>query len=273
MVFKPTDILSAHMTFSTLDLTRHDGGLVVVTINRPKSLNALNAAVIDELDACFASLEKDPELRGVILTGSGEKAFVAGADITQFTELDQESGRAFAERGQAVFNRIENFPRPVIAAVNGFALGGGCELALACHLRIAADSARFGQPEVNLGILPGYGGSQRLPRIVGKGIALEMILTGEMVSAARAYEIGLVNQVTPANELLDAAIAKLKVIASKGPIAVTLSLKALRFSDDLSLTAGMLREAELFGEACATADLKEGATAFLEKRAPKFAGK
>jgi enoyl-CoA hydratase len=272
MVFTPIDTLPARMTFSTLELTRHDGGLVVVTINRPQSLNALNATVIDELDACFEALEKETELRGVVLTGSGEKAFVAGADITQFTELNQNSGKAFAERGQAVFNRIENFPRPVIAAVNGFALGGGCELALACHLRMAAETARFGQPEVNLGILPGYGGSQRLPRIVGKGIAVEMILTGEMISAARAYEIGLVNKVTPPDELLGAAVAKLKVIASKGPIAVTLSLKALRYADDLSLTDGLLREAELFGEACATEDLKEGATAFLEKRAPHFSG-
>jgi enoyl-CoA hydratase len=261
------------MTFSTLDITRHDGGLVVVTINRPKSLNALNATVIEELERCFTVLESDAEAKGVVLTGSGDRAFVAGADITQFTTLTKESGKAFAERGQAVFNRIENFPKPVIAAVNGFALGGGCELSLACHIRIASETAKFGQPEVNLGILPGYGGSQRLPRIVGKGIAVEMILTGDMVSATRAYEIGLVNMVVPAADLLETALSRLGVITSKGPVAVRLSLQALRLADDLSLTDGMTREAELFGEACATDDLKEGASAFLEKRAPKFTGR
>ncbi len=260
------------MSFSTLDVDCDDDGLVTVTINRPDSLNALNAQVMDDLDLCFADMEADSSVRGVVITGSGSKAFVAGADITRFASLDAESGEAFALKGQRIFHRIENFSRAVIAAVNGFALGGGCELAMACHIRIASETARFGQPEVNLGILPGYGGSQRLPRLVGKGIAAEMILSGEMISARRAYEIGLVNLVVPADELLDAALAKLKTIAAKAPLAIAYSLEALRFSD-LPLEEGLRKEAELFGKACATEDSVEGATAFLEKRAPSFKGR
>jgi len=260
------------MSFSTLEVHRDDDGLVTVTINRPDSLNALNAQVMDELNRCFIEMEEDSSVRAVVITGSGSKAFVAGADITQFASLDAESGKAFALKGQSVFSRIENFTRPVIAAVNGFALGGGCELALACHLRVVSETARFGQPEVNLGILPGYGGSQRLPRLVGKGIATEMILTGEMVSAERAYEIGLANVVVPAEKLLEVALAKAKTIAAKAPLAVAYSLEALHFSD-LPLEDGLRKEAELFGKACATEDLVEGATAFLEKRAPSFKGR
>jgi enoyl-CoA hydratase len=259
------------MSFLSLEYTCDDG-LAIVTINRPDSLNALNIQVLDELEACFTGMEADDSVKGVILTGSGSRAFVAGADISQFTSLNHASGKKFAERGQSVFSRIEDFPRPVIAAVNGFALGGGCELAMACHLRIASETARFGQPEVNLGILPGYGGSQRLPRLVGKGIATEMILTGDIISAARAYEIGLVNQVVPAEDLMTVSLAKLKSICDKAPLAVTYSLEALRFSD-LPLAEGLRHEAELFGKACETEDFKEGATAFLEKRKPTFHGR
>lgn len=260
------------MSFSSLEFECNEDGLAVVTINRPESLNALNAGVIDDLDRCFAEMATNSSVRGVVLTGSGSKAFVAGADISQFVSLDAESGRAFALRGQEVFSRIENFRKPVIAAVNGFALGGGCELALACHLRIAADTARFGQPEVSLGILPGYGGSQRLPRLIGKGLATEMILTGDMVSAQRAYEMGLVNEVVPAEELLEVSLKRLKNITSKAPLAIAYSLEALR-SSDRPLEEGLRVEAELFGKACSTEDFKEGAAAFLEKRTAVFNGR
>jgi len=263
--------MASDYQFNTLDISTDSNGLAVVTINRPKSLNALNAEVITELDTLFASIEEDEDVAGIILTGAGDKAFVAGADIRQFTALDAESGQAFARRGQAVFTQIEQLRKPVIAAVNGFALGGGCELALACHLRFASSNAQFGQPEVNLGILPGYGGSQRLPRIVGKGLAMEMILTGEMVGAARAYEIGLVNRVSSPESLLDEARAMMSTILSKAPLAIGYSIEAVNCSDR-PMKEGMQREASLFGMACSTDDFTEGASAFLEKRAPVFKG-
>jgi len=260
------------MTYETLLVAVDDHGIATVTINRPDKLNALNAQVIDDLDGFFAVAEEDNAIRGVILTGAGEKSFVAGADIARFRELDGVTGKAFADRGQAVFSRIENLPKPVIAAVNGFALGGGSELALACHIRIASENAVFGQPEVNLGILPGYGGTQRLPRLVGLGIATELILTGNMIKADRAHAIGLANQVVPVDELMEAARKMMGTILSKAPLAVAMSLKALRVADQ-PLAVGLKEEAALFGEACDTEDFKEGVEAFLGKRKASFTGR
>ncbi len=245
-------------------------GIVVVTINRPDKLNALSAGVLDELDAAFAEAADDEDARGVILTGAGDKSFVAGADIGQFTKLDTYTGEQFARRGQEVFSRIENMKKPVLAAVNGFALGGGCELAMACHLRIASENAQFGQPEVNLGIIPGYGGTQRLPRLVGLGLATELILTGDRIDARRAYEIGLVNRVVEPGQLISAARKLVRAITRKAPLAIQFSLQALQPQD---VDAGMRREANLFGQACDTDDAREGARAFLERRKPEFTGK
>jgi enoyl-CoA hydratase len=260
------------MTFETLLYEVDGDGIALVTINRPDKLNALNATVIDELDRCFAAMETDDAVRGVVLTGAGPKSFVAGADISRFPELDAVSGRRMALRGQAVFNRIEALPRPVVAAVNGYALGGGCELAMACHLRVASENARFGQPEVDLGLIPGYGGTQRLPRLVGRGLATELILTGGAIDAHRAHAIGLVNRVVPAEELLDAARGLAATIAKKAPVAVALSLEAIRASE-LDLPHGLTHEAALFGQACATEDFKEGVAAFLERRKAAFKGR
>lgn len=260
------------MPYDTLLVDVDDLGVATVTINRPDKLNALNAQVMDDLDHFFEKAEREESIRGVILTGAGPKSFVAGADIAKFRELDGTSGKAFADRGQAVFNRIENLPKPVIAAVNGFALGGGSELALACHLRIASDTAVFGQPEVNLGILPGYGGTQRLPRLVGLGLATELVLTGAMITADRAYAIGLVNAVAPPQELMEETRKMMGVILSKAPLAVAKSLQALRVADR-PLADGLKTEAVLFGEACDTADFKEGVDAFLSKRKPSFNGR
>ena len=246
-------------------------GVALVTINRPDKLNALNADVLNDLDVCFRHAHSDEDVKGVVLTGAGEKSFVAGADISQFTQLDALTGHRFALQGQAVFNRIEEMPKPVVAAVNGFALGGGCELALACHLRVAAEQASFGQPEVNLGILPGYGGTQRLPRLVGRGLATELVLTGERISAQRAYEIGLVNRVVPTSEVVRAARELVLTIAAKAPLAVSLALDALHASD-LPLHEGLRYEASLFGQACASEDAQEGAAAFLERREAQFKG-
>lgn len=258
------------MAFETL-LYAVEDGIALVTINRPDKLNALNAAVLADLDRAFDEARRDDAVRAIILTGAGEKAFVAGADISQFTRLDARSGHRFALAGQAVFDRIEATPKPVVAAVNGFALGGGCELALACHLRTASEHAQFGQPEVNLGIIPGYGGTQRLPRIVGRGLAAELILTGDRIGAQRAYEIGLVNRVFPAGELIEQTKAFVRTIIAKAPIAVGLALEALRASD-LPLREGLGFEAALFGQACSTEDFREGAAAFLERRKPVFKG-
>lgn len=260
------------MVFETLLLETGDDGVAVVTVNRPDKLNALNASVLDDLDACFAALETDDAIRGVLLTGAGEKSFVAGADIAQFRELDPPSATAFARRGQAVFDRIERFPKPVVAVINGFALGGGCELALACHLRVAASGARMGQPEVGLGLIPGYGGTQRLPRVVGRGIAIELILTGGHVTAERAFAIGLVNRVFEPDVLMAEARAFLGTILRQAPVAVSLSLEAIRASD-LDQADGMAREAALFGQAFATEDVREGVNAFLERRKPFFKGR
>lgn len=259
------------MEFDTLQYARNDDGIVLLTIHRPDALNALNTAVMDDLDRAFRTARADDSVRGVVLTGAGEKAFVAGADIAQFPDLDAVSGHRFAARGQAVFNRIEHMPKPVVAAVNGFALGGGCELAMACHLRVASEQAQFGQPEVNLGILPGYGGTQRLPRLVGHGIATELILTGQRISADRAHAIGLVNRVVAPEALLEEARALVRTIAAKAPLAVAMALQALRASDQ-PLADGQRYEAALFGQACATDDFQEGVDAFLNRRTPTFTG-
>lgn len=259
------------MDFSTLLFDVDSDGIATITVNRPEKLNALNLAVMNDLEAAFERVTQQ-DVRGVIITGAGEKSFIAGADIRQFVELDALDGHRFALRGQAIFNLIEETPKPVVAAVNGFALGGGCELALACHLRIASDNAVFGQPEVNLGLIPGYGGTQRLPRIVGRGIATEMILTGSQFSAQRAFEIGLVNKVVSLEALISEAKALLRIIVSKAPRAVEMSLDALHASD-LPLRQGLHYEASLFGQACATDDFKEGSSAFLERRKPSFSGR
>jgi enoyl-CoA hydratase len=243
-----------------------------VTLNRPEKLNALNNEVLKDLELVFAALEQDAEVGVVVLTGAGEKAFVAGADIAELKTLDTAGARVQALRGQAVFQRIEAMPKPVIAAVNGFALGGGCELALACHIRIASENARFGLPEVSLGIIPGYGGTQRLPRLVGKGIALDMILSGEMVPAAEALRMGLVSRVVPQAELRATAGKLAKTILSRGPLALRSALAAVNEGIEMPQEQGLLYEASLFGLLAATQDMQEGMAAFLEKRQAGFKG-
>ena len=257
------------MAYRTLlyDVRNHVGTLV---INRPEKLNALNALAKEELRDCFLAIRDDKTVSAVIITGAGDKSFVAGTDIAELSELDAVTARQFAERGQELLNVIEGLGKPVIAAVNGYALGGGCELALACHIRLASEKARFGQPEVNLGVIPGYGGTQRLARLIGKGRALEMILTGIQVNAEEAYRIGLVNRVYPAAELMSRADAMAETIASMSQRAIALALKAVGAVGESTLTEGLAKEAELFGLSCATEDFREGTTAFLEKRKPSF---
>jgi enoyl-CoA hydratase len=257
------------MAYETL-LRSVSGRIAVVTVNRPDKLNALNATAKQELRSLFTEIKSDTSIDVVILTGSGEKAFVAGTDIKELTVLGNETGREFSAKGQEVFDLIENLGKPVIAAVNGYALGGGCELALACHIRIAAENAKFGQPEGNLGIIPGYGGTQRLARLVGRGRAMEMILTGDQMSAPEALAFGLVNKVVQQTELMKTAMAMAEKICSKGQIAVRMSLKAVNMTAETSLSDGQKLEASLFGLCCDTADFKEGTTAFLEKRKPAF---
>lgn len=249
-----------------------DAGVALVTISRPKALNALNAQVFDELQACFNQLREDRDVGVVVLTGDGEKAFVAGADIKELAALDGFAAKAVSARGQEVFRAIDGFPKPVIAAINGFALGGGCELALACHLRIASERAKLGLPEVTLGLIPGYGGTQRLPRIVGKGIALELILTGGMISADRAFQIGLVNKVVPAEALLEEAKAMAKTILSRGPLAVQFALEAVGQGLNVGEMEGECIENNLFGLLACSQDAAEGLAAFSEKRPATFTG-
>ena len=254
-------------------LVEKKGHVATVTINRPDKLNALNSQTMNELKDAFTELKSDSETYVVIVTGSGEKAFVAGADISELNKLDVISGKSFAENGQAVFNLIKNLDKPVIAAVNGFALGGGCELALACHIRIASDNAKFGQPEVNLGIIPGYGGTQRLTRLINSGRAMEYILTGDMIDANEALRIGLISKVYPQAELMNKAMEMAKKITSKGQQAIRLSVKAVNMVDEVSGKEGLNYEASLFSLACGTEDFKEGTKAFLEKRKPDFKNK
>jgi len=244
--------------------------IAVVKINRPDKLNALNAATMDELKNVFTELNADESVYVIILTGGGEKAFVAGADISELNKLDMISGKEFSEKGQEVFNIIENSVKPVIAAVNGFALGGGCEIALACHIRLASENAKFGQPEVNLGIIPGYGGTQRLSRLINSGRAIEYILTGDMIDASEAFRIGLVNHVYKQSELIDKALEMAQKIISKGQNAVRAAIKAVNIVDEVPGKEGQNFEASLFAICCGTEDFKEGTKAFLEKRKPKF---
>jgi enoyl-CoA hydratase len=248
-------------------------GWLEVTVNRPAALNALNAEVLDGLAAVAAELKSRDDLRGMILTGAGEKAFVAGADIAGLVGLGPAEAVAFARRGQAIFDAIERCGKPVIAAVNGWALGGGCELALACHVRILARTAKLGLPEVSLGVIPGYGGTQRLPRLVGTGRALQMILTGDPVDADEAYRIGLANQVVEPAELVDACRKLASRIAIRGPRAVSIALESVLGGRDRELAEAMGWEADQFGQAAATEDWAEGTGAFLEKRKPEFRGR
>lgn len=247
--------------------------IAFITINRPDKLNALNKETLNEISQVFDEIENDDEIKGIIITGSGEKAFVAGADILEISTLDNISGTEFALEGQEVFNKIDQCSKPVIAAVNGFALGGGCELALACHIRYASENAKFGQPEVNLGIIPGFGGTQRLPRIIGKGRALELLMSGNMIDAEEAYRIGLVNKIFPQSELIPESVKLLQTIMSKGLYAVSMLIDAVNEGLDKKLDSALSHEANLFGQTCATEDMREGASAFLEKRKPVFKGK
>ena len=241
-----------------------------VTINRPDKLNALNGETFDELLQLFTYIKNSSKIDVVIVTGQGEKAFVAGADISELNKCDSITGKAFSEKGQNVFTLIENLGKPVIAAINGFALGGGLELALACHIRIASERAKFGQPEVNLGIIPGYGGTQRLAKIINRGRATELILTGDMIDANEAYKLGLVNHIYSPDELIIEAEKLAHKISTKGQIAVKLALDALVSTDNISEAEGMKLEANLFGVCCGSEDFKEGTSAFLEKRKPNF---
>jgi enoyl-CoA hydratase len=247
-------------------------GILTLTVNRPTKLNALNAATIAELGQAMAEAQQDAAVRGILLTGSGEKAFVAGADIAELAQLSGPGAQEASARGQAVFRQFETSAKPVVAAVNGFALGGGCELAMACHIRVASENARFGQPEVNLGLLPGYGGTQRLVQLVGKGKALELLLTADQVKADEALRLGLANHVVPQTELLSFSKALLTKILSKAPVAVALTIACVNTYFDQGGEAGYTAEAAAFGQAFGTEDFREGTAAFLEKRAAAFKG-
>ncbi len=258
------------MSYDTISLEIVDR-IATITVNRPDKLNALNDRVIAELGDAIGTVRANDAVGGVILTGAG-RAFVAGADISQLEPLDAATARALAERGQAVFRRFETSPKPTIAAVNGFALGGGCELAMACHIRIASETAKFGQPEVKLGLVPGYGGTQRLPRLVGKGRALQLLLSGEMIDAAEAHRIGLVNRVVPAAELVAAATGLLRAILANAPLALAQCIDLVNRGLDVPLDNALALEATAFGLLATTDDKREGTRAFLEKRAPSFKG-
>jgi enoyl-CoA hydratase len=249
------------------------GAIAYVTVNRPKVLNALNMATMEELRSAFSAIKNDPEVRVAILTGAGEKAFIAGADIGELARNDAVAGKEYTHRGQSVLELIENLGKPVIACINGFALGGGCELAMACTMRLASENAKLGQPEVKLGIIPGYGGTQRLPRLVGKGLAMQLVLAGEMITAQEAMRIGLVNEVTPQPELISRAEAIAHKIAANAPLAVQYAMEAVNRGMEMTLAEGLYLEATLFGVCCATEDKNEGTKAFLEKRAPSFKGR
>ena len=260
------------MTLENL-LIERDAAVLVVTINRPKVMNALNAPLLAELSAVIDEAGADADVRALVITGAGEKAFVAGADINELAQQTPVAGRDRGRFGQGVFDRIERLGKPVIAAVNGFALGGGCELAMACTMRLAADTAKFGQPEINLGLIPGYAGSQRLPRLVGRGRALELLLSGHSISADEAFRIGLVNRVVPAAQLQTEARALAHTLASKAPIAVRYILDAVARGLDMPLADAQDYEATLFGLVSTTEDMREGTRAFLDKRKPEFKGR
>ena len=254
-------------------IVARDGAVATLTINRPAVRNALNDATLGAIDAAVEALDADPEVRVILLTGAGDKAFIAGADINELSRATAVTGRALALRGQGVFDRIAAAGKPIIAVINGFCLGGGCELALACTFRFAADTAEIGQPEINLGIIPGYGGSQRLPRLIGRDRALDLILTGRRVSAADALALGLVTRVYPAATLRAEALAYARELAAKAPIAVRLALDAVRAGLEQPLAEALAHEAALFGLVSATDDMREGTRAFLEKRPAQFTGR
>ncbi len=260
------------MSYSNIKTENRDG-ILWLTIDRPKVLNALNDQTVSEIGTAFTAARDDDSVRAVIVTGAGDKAFVAGADINELAKMTPIVGKFTSEKGQTVFLQIERFPKPVIAAINGFALGGGCELALACHIRIASDRAQLGLPEVTLGIIPGYGGTQRMARLVGKAKAFELICSGDRISAIDAEKIGLVNQVVSAEQLIPAAEEMAKKIASRSPMAVRAAIEAINSGIDMPLEDALVLEATLFGLLCASEDMKEGMTAFLEKRPPKFPGR
>jgi enoyl-CoA hydratase len=260
------------MSYQTLKL-EFTNKIAVVFINRPEKLNALNSNVMSDLKDCFTELKSNEDVYVIILSGSGEKAFVAGADISELNNLNMIAAKEFSEKGQEVFDLIENMNKPVIAAVNGFALGGGCELALSCHIRLASENAKFGQPEVNLGLIPGYGGTQRLTRLINSGRAMELILTGDIIDAAEAGRLGLVNHIYPLTDLMSKAMELADKIASKGQYAVKQALKAVTICDEVSGSEGLKFEASLFSLCWGTDDFKEGTSAFLEKRKPAFSNK
>src|SRR5438876_3152708 len=249
------------------------GAIAYITVDRPKVLNTLNMTTMEELRIAFTSVRDDKEVRVAIFTGAGEKAFIAGADINELARHNPLEGKEYTHRGQAVLDLIENCGKPVIACINGFALGGGCEIALACAFRLASENAKFGQPEVKLGIIPGYGGTQRLPRLVGKGLALQLLLAGEMITAQEAHRIGLVNEVTAPADLIPRAEAIAQKIIANAPLAVQYAMEAVNKGMEMTLAEGLYLEATLFGVCCATEDKKEGTTAFLEKRAAQFKGR
>jgi enoyl-CoA hydratase len=261
------------MPYSYLLIDVDDAGIALVSINRPDKLNALSGAVVAELEAAFTDIAGQSAIRALILTGAGEKAFVAGADILELSKLTAFEARQYALRGQRVFRMLETMSKPSVAAVNGYALGGGLELAMACTVRFAAESAKVGQPEVKLGIIPGYGGTQRLPRLVGRGRALELLLSGETISAAEAHRIGLVNAVVPQAELLNHSRAWLGKVLGNAPLALGLVMEAVDTGLDAGLEAGLRFEAAAFGVSAATEDRHEGTRAFIEKRRAVFAGK
>jgi len=267
--------MSSSAAAATLENVSYEkkGAIAYVTVNRPKVLNALNAATIRDLRTAFEDARDDGDVRGVILAGAGGKAFVAGADIGELARVTAVEAADMTGRGQAVTTLIENLGKPVIAAVNGFALGGGCELAMACTIRLATESAKFGQPEVKLGVIPGYGGTQRLPRLVGRGRALQLILSGGMIDAAEAYRIGLVNEIVSADELLARAEAILQQIFGNAPLAIKFAIEAVNKGLETSQAEGLVMESSFFAVCAATEDKKEGTSAFLEKRASKFAGR
>ncbi|MBN2200015.1 MAG: enoyl-CoA hydratase/isomerase family protein [Candidatus Aminicenantes bacterium] len=260
------------MEFKNL-LVKVEDGIGWIIVNRPEKLNALNWQTVEELDGAFAAFAEDDAVRVVIFTGSGEKAFVAGADITELVNLDEEKGRDYARKGQKVTELIESFPKPVIAGLNGFALGGGTEFAMACHVRVASTNAKMGQPEVKIGLIPGYGGTQRLPRLVGKGRALELLLTGRTIDAPEAFRLGLVNAVVAPEELHKACVALAKEMTANAPLALGLVIKAVNKGLDRPLDEALEKEAKYFGRVCATEDSVEGTKAFLEKRKPNFRGR
>lgn len=253
-------------------LTALHNGIFTITINRPDKLNALNKDVFTDLNKALDEIESNVEIKSVIITGAGPKAFVAGADISEFDALNKEEAMALAKRGQDTFARIENSPKPIVAAVNGFALGGGCELAMACHFRVASENAKFGQPEVNLGLIPGYGGTQRLVQLIGKGMAMELLMSAHMIDANEAKQLGLVNYVTTAETLLEHTQKILTVINSKAPLAVAGCIKSANAVFD-ETTDGYALEIKEFGNCFVTEDMKEGITAFFEKRKASFTGK